>query len=99
MPVQRAKNKPKTPFGISVEVYTALTGDTKMELAAKAGVSYPTMIEAASGRSAGYEIIPIVRKEMIKQCPKMRRYIEIIDAVERPEVFDGVLECGQRITT
>lgn len=56
--------KPKTDFGIEVRVFTAQTGMTVKELADAAGVKYTTLIETTTGRCAGHQLIPIVRKYM-----------------------------------
>lgn len=56
--------KPKTEFGIEVKVFTARTGMTVKELAKKSGVKYTTLVETTTGRCAGYQLIPIVRKFM-----------------------------------
>lgn len=58
------KVKPKTDFGIEVRVFTAQTGMTIKELADAAGVKYATLIEAGTGRCAGHEVIPTVRRFM-----------------------------------
>ena len=56
--------KPKTDFGIEVRVFTAQTGMTIKELAEAVGVKYATLIEAGTGRCAGHEVIPAVRRFM-----------------------------------
>lgn len=58
------KVKPKTDFGIEVRVFTAQTGMTIKELAEAAQVKYATLIEAGTGRCAGHEVIPAVRRFM-----------------------------------
>ncbi len=58
------KVKPKTDFGIEVRVFTAQTGMTIKELAEAVGVKYATLIEAGTGRCAGHEVIPAVRRFM-----------------------------------
>ena len=58
------KVKPKTDFGIEVRVFTAQTCMTIKELAEAVGVKYATLIEAGTGRCAGHEVIPAVRRFM-----------------------------------
>lgn len=58
------RTKPKTAFGIEVRTFTARTGMTVKELAMQAGVKYTTLVETTTGRCAGHELIPIVRKFM-----------------------------------
>ena len=59
-----APRKAKTEFGIEVRVFTAQTGMTVKELAEKAGVKYPTLVETTTGRCAGHQLIPTVRRFM-----------------------------------
>lgn len=56
--------KAKTEFGIEVRVFTAQTGMTVKELAEKAGVKYTTLVETTTGRCAGHQLIPTVRRFM-----------------------------------
>lgn len=56
--------KPKTDFGVEVRVFTAQTGMTVKELAEAAGVKYTTLIETTTGRCAGHQLIPAVRRYM-----------------------------------
>lgn len=58
------RTKPKTDFGIEVRVFTAQTGMTVRELAERAGVKYTTLVETTTGRCAGHQLIPIVRRYM-----------------------------------
>ena len=58
-----APRKAKTEFGIEVRVFTAQTGMTVKELAEKAGVKYTTL-ETTTGRCAGHQLIPTVRRFM-----------------------------------
>ena len=57
-----APRKAKTEFGIEVRVFTAQTGMTVKELAEKAGVKYTTLVETTTGRCAGHQLIPTVRR-------------------------------------
>ena len=57
-----APRKAKTEFGIEVRVFTAQTGMTVKELAEKAGVKYTTLVETTTGRCAGHQLIPSVRR-------------------------------------
>ena len=59
-----APRKAKTEFGIEVRVFTAQTGMTVKELAEKAGVKYTTLVETTTGRCAGHQLIPTVRRFM-----------------------------------
>mgnify|MGYP004728589485 FL=1 len=59
-----APRKAKTEFGIDVRVFTAQTGMTVKELAEKAGVKYTTLVETTTGRCAGHQLIPTVRRFM-----------------------------------
>ena len=59
-----APRKAKTEFGIEVRVFTAKTGMTVKELAEKAGVKYTTLVETTTGRCAGHQLIPTVRRFM-----------------------------------
>lgn len=59
-----APRKAKTAFGIEVRVFTAQTGMTVKELAEKAGVKYTTLVETTTGRCAGHQLIPTVRRFM-----------------------------------
>ena len=59
-----APRKAKTEFGIEVRVFTAQTGMTVKELAEKAGVKYTTLVETTTGRCAGHQLIPTVRRSM-----------------------------------
>ena len=59
-----APRKAKTEFGIEVRVFTAQTGMTVKELAEKAGVKYTTLVETTTGRCAGHQRIPTVRRFM-----------------------------------
>ena len=59
-----APRKAKTEFGIEVRVFTAQTGITVKELAEKAGVKYTTLVETTTGRCAGHQLIPTVRRFM-----------------------------------
>ena len=59
-----APRKAKTEFGIEVRVFTAQTGMTVKELAEKAGVKYTTLVETTTGRCAGHQLIPNVRRFM-----------------------------------
>ena len=59
-----APRKAKTEFGIEVRVFTAQTGLTVKELAEKAGVKYTTLVETTTGRCAGHQLIPTVRRFM-----------------------------------
>lgn len=59
-----APRKAKTEFGIEVRVFTAQTGMTVKELAEKAGVKYTTLFETTTGRCAGHQLIPTVRRFM-----------------------------------
>lgn len=61
--------KKKTDFGIEVRVFTAQTGLNMKEIAEKAGVKYTTLVETTTGRCAGRELIPIVRKFMATYQP------------------------------
>lgn len=61
--------KPKTDFGVEVRVFTAQTGMTVKELAAQAGVKYSTLVETTTGRCAGHQLIPVVRKFMATYEP------------------------------
>ena len=58
------RTKPKTDFGIEVRIFTAQTGMTVKELASAAGVKYTTLVETTTGRCAGHELIPTVRRYM-----------------------------------
>jgi hypothetical protein len=60
----RGKRKPKTEFGLEVRVFTARTGMTVKEIAVASGVKYATLVDTTTGRSAGHELIPIVRNFM-----------------------------------
>ena len=59
-----APRKAKTEFGIEVRVFTAQTGMTVKDLAEKAGVKYTTLVETTTGRCAGHQLIPTVRRFM-----------------------------------
>ena len=59
-----APRKAKTEFGIEGRVFTAQTGMTVKELAEKAGVKYTTLVETTTGRCAGHQLIPTVRRFM-----------------------------------
>ena len=59
-----APRKAKTEFGIEVRVFTAQTGMTVKELAETAGVKYTTLVETTTGRCAGHQLIPTVRRFM-----------------------------------
>lgn len=59
-----APRKAKTEFGIEVRVFTAQMGMTVKELAEKAGVKYTTLVETTTGRCAGHQLIPTVRRFM-----------------------------------
>lgn len=59
-----APRKAKTEFGIEVRVFTAQTDMTVKELAEKAGVKYTTLVETTTGRCAGHQLIPTVRRFM-----------------------------------
>ena len=59
-----APRKAKNEFGIEVRVFTAQTGMTVKELAEKAGVKYTTLVETTTGRCAGHQLIPTVRRFM-----------------------------------
>ena len=59
-----APRKAKTEFGIEVRVFTTQTGMTVKELAEKAGVKYTTLVETTTGRCAGHQLIPTVRRFM-----------------------------------
>lgn len=59
-----APRKAKTEFGIEVRVFTAQTGMTVKELAEKASVKYTTLVETTTGRCAGHQLIPTVRRFM-----------------------------------
>ena len=59
-----APRKAKTEFGIEVRVFTAQTGMTVKERAEKAGVKYTTLVETTTGRCAGHQLIPTVRRFM-----------------------------------
>ena len=59
-----APRKAKTEFGLEVRVFTAQTGMTVKELAEKAGVKYTTLVETTTGRCAGHQLIPTVRRFM-----------------------------------
>ena len=59
-----APRKAKTEFGIEIRVFTAQTGMTVKELAEKAGVKYTTLVETTTGRCAGHQLIPTVRRFM-----------------------------------
>ena len=59
-----APRKAKTEFGIEVRVFTAQTGMTVKALAEKAGVKYTTLVETTTGRCAGHQLIPTVRRFM-----------------------------------
>ena len=61
------RTKPKTDFGIEVRVFTAQTGMTVK--AEQAGVKYTTLVETTTGRCAGHQLIPIVRKFMATYEP------------------------------
>lgn len=61
--------KAKTDFGIEVRVFTAQTGLNMKEIAEQAGVKYTTLVETTTGRCAGHELIPIVRKFMATYEP------------------------------
>ena len=63
------RTKPKTDFGIEVRVFTAQTGMTVKELAEQAGVKYTNLVESTTGRCAGHQLIPIVRKFMATYEP------------------------------
>lgn len=56
--------KPKTKFGLEVKLFTAKTGMTLKQLADNSGVKYTTLLEATTGRSKGYELIPKVQRYM-----------------------------------
>ena len=64
-----APRKAKTEFGIEVRVFTAQTGMTVKELAEKAGVKYTTLVETTTGRCAGHQLIPTVRRFMATYPP------------------------------
>ena len=64
--------KPKTDFGIEVRVFTAQTGMTVNELAERSGVKYTTLVETTTGRCAGHQLIPTVRKFMQDYTERMR---------------------------
>lgn len=54
----------KTAFGIEVRLFTAQTGMSMKELAENAGVKYTTLVETTTGRCAGRQLIPMVRRYM-----------------------------------
>ncbi len=56
------RTKPKTDFGVEVRVFTAQTDMTVKELARQAGIKYSTLVETTTGRCAGHQLIPVVRK-------------------------------------
>lgn len=58
------RTKPKTDFGIEVRIFTAQTGMNMKELAENAGVKYTTLVETTTGRCAGRQLIPAVRRYM-----------------------------------
>ncbi len=60
----RNKRLPKTDFGIEVRIFAAQKGMTLKELAEASGVKYTTLLETTTGRCAGYNLIPTVRKFM-----------------------------------
>ena len=60
----RTKRLPKTDFGIEVRIFAAQKGMTLKELAEASGVKYTTLLETTTGRCAGYNLIPTVRKFM-----------------------------------
>lgn len=68
-----APRKAKTEFGIEVRVFTAQTGMTVKELAEKAGVKYTTLVETTTGRCAGHQLIPTVRRFMATYPPECPR--------------------------
>ena len=61
--------KAKTDFGIELRVFTAQTGLNMKEIAERAGVKYTTLVETTTGRCAGHELIPIVRRFMATYEP------------------------------
>lgn len=65
MAVKRVKRR-KTEFGIEVMTFTAETGISIKELAARSGVKYVTLLEAMVGKSPGHELVPIVRMYMLR---------------------------------
>jgi len=58
------RNRPKTDFGVQVDLFRAKTGVNIKELAEMAGVKYTTLIDVTTGRTAGHDIIPKVEKAM-----------------------------------
>lgn len=59
----------KTDFGIECRLFTAQTGMSLKELADQAGVKYTTLVETTTGRCAGHQLKPIVRKFMATYEP------------------------------
>lgn len=58
------RNRPKTDFGVQVDLFRAQTGINIKELADMAGVKYTTLIDVTTGRTAGHEVVPRVEKAM-----------------------------------
>ena len=59
-----AYKKPKTEFGVELAGFCARTGMTMKEVAAAADVIYTSMVDNATGRSPGHELVPKVRDWM-----------------------------------
>lgn len=59
----------KTDFGIEISVFKAQTGLNLKEIAERSGVKYSTLVETTTGRCAGTELKPKVRKFMATYQP------------------------------
>lgn len=59
-----ARKNPKTAFGLELLQFCARNGITYKQVAAAADVKHSTLVECTTGRCAGHELIPKVRRYM-----------------------------------
>lgn len=58
------ERKQQTAFGISVDIFCAVNGMTKKELADRVGINYNTLCEVKTGGTPGYDIVEKVNSFM-----------------------------------
>lgn len=84
-----ARKNPKTAFGLELLQFCARNGITYKQVAAAADVKHSTLVECTTGRCAGHELIPKVRRYMEDyfQAPRPRQLREPTAHLERAHLL------------